>query len=239
MNANFGPIAKSNLADDLMQRVSQMIQSGSYEPGDRLPTINEMARRFGVGHTTLREALKKLEAYGMLSIRHGSGVYVEKSHDALLVTNPVFSGEVSKKLMIDLIDARIPIEVKSVVLAAEHATEEHLARMEALLREAGRQLDDDATLNRTNMAFHREVAVASGNAVLAQLLEVLSSLFGQEQRSILDIHGNRKKDYEEHLSILDALRKHDPALAEERMRVHLDGVRDVLRQWDPDTHPLG
>lgn len=238
MSTDFDPVVRSNLADDLMQRVSQMIQSGAYEPGDRLPTINEMARRFGVGHTTLREALKKLEAFGMVSIRHGSGVYVEKSEDSLLVTNPIFSGEVSKKMMIDLIEARISIEVKAVALAAKHATPDHIAQMQTLLEEAGRQLNDDATLNRTNMAFHRAVAVASGNAVLAQLLEVLASLFGQEQRSILNIHGDREQDYEEHLGILDALQQQDPELAEERMRYHLEGVRNVLLKWDPEVHPL-
>lgn len=238
MDAEFGPIAKSTLADEVAQRVAQLIRSGDYEPGDRLPTINEMARRFGVGHPTLREALKKLEALGSVKIKHGSGVYVENNQDVLLMSNPIFSGDVSKKMMLDLIEARIPIELKSVVQAARNATDEHIQRMEELLEEAGRHIDDDAMLTQTNMAFHREVAVASGNVVMAQLLEVLSNLFEREQRLILDIYGSREKDHSEHLGILEALRAQDESLAKERMKKHLEGVRAMVQQWDPDQTPL-
>lgn len=238
MDAEFGPVAKSTLADEVAQRVTQLIQGGTYEAGDRLPTINEMARRFGVGHPTLREALKKLEALGVVEIKHGSGVYVRDYRDVLLMSNPIFTGEVSKKMMLDLIEARIPIEVESVVLAAQHATDEHFERMQELLAKAGEHLDDDVVLSTNNMAFHREVAVASGNAVLAQLLDVMSTLFDQEQRTILNIHGSREKDHAEHLGILEALQERDAPLAEERMRDHLEGVRDVLLHWDPEQHPL-
>lgn len=245
MDAEFKPVAKSTLSDEVAQRVTQLIQGGSYEAGDRLPTINEMARRFGVGHPTLREALKKLETLGVVEIKHGSGVYVQDYQDTLLMSNPIFAGEVSKKLMLDLIEARMSIEFETAGLAAEHATDQHIERMQELLAQAGELLqkgeehrDDDAALSTTNMAFHREIAVASGNAVLAQILEVLSNLFGREQRIILDIHGSREKDHTEHLGILEALRARDTALAEQRMREHLEGVREVLLQWDPDEHPL-
>lgn len=243
MDAEFEPVTKSTLADDVAQRVIKLIRSRTYESGDRLPTINEMARRFGVGHPTLREALKKLEALGVVEIKHGSGVYVRDYQDTLLMSNPIFTGEVSKKMMLDLIGARIPIECKSVVLAAEHATDEHIERMEQFLGKAGELLSDDEALDdealsTTNMAFHREIAVASGNTVIAQMMEVLSNLFGREQRIILNIHGSREKDHDEHLGILEALRERDASLAEKRMREHLEGVRDVLHQWDPDQHPL-
>lgn len=243
MDAEFQPVAKSTLADEVAQRVAELIQGGSYAPGDRLPTINEMARRFGVGHPTLREALKKLEALGLVEIKHGSGVYVQDYEDTLLMSNPIFAGEASKKMMLDLIEARMPIEFKTARLAAEHATDDHLARMEELLAKAGELLAEtapgnDAALSTTNMAFHREVAVASGNAVLAQILGVLSKLFGKEQRTILGIHGSREKDHAEHLGILEALQARDAELAEQRMRDHLEGVRQVLLQWDPEQHPL-
>lgn len=243
MGTESEPVTKSTLADDVAQRIIQLIRGGTYEPEDRLPTINEMARRFGVGHPTLREALKKLEALGVVEIKHGSGVYVQDYQDTLLMSNPIFTGEVSKKMMLDLIGARIPIECKSVMLAAERATGEHVERMEGFLEKAGKMLSDgksldDEALSTANMAFHREIAVASDNAVLAQMMEVLSNLFGQEQRIILNIHGSREKDHSEHLGILEALRERDASLAEKRMREHLEGVRDVLLQWDPDQHPL-
>ena len=237
MAVRFEPIEKSNLADDLAQRIVQMIRPGEYKPGDRLPSIREMARSFGVGHPTLREALKKLEIIGVVEIKHGSGVYVGRCQNGPIVSNPIFDGVVSKKLMLDLIEARMPIEVKAAALAATHATEEHLQRMENLMTEAENNLHDDAVLSTTNMAFHREIASASGNTVLADLQDVLTNLFQREQRMILDIYGSRTKDHAEHVGILDAVRARDEALATERMRAHLEGVRAALLQWDGDGAP--
>lgn len=232
------PVMKQSLADKLAQQIWQLIQTAGYKAGDRLPTIMDMAQRFQVGHPTVREALRKLETMGTVEIRHGSGVYVTRSDDVLMVASPGYAGAANKKLLLDLIQARIPIEVQSAALASRNATPEHLQEMRDLLAQAGRSLDDDALLNRINMSFHREIARASGNAVLSQLLEVLRELFAEEQRVILDIFGSRRRDHEEHLEILAALEAHDEALAVERMRTHLEGVEQVIERWDPKKHPV-
>lgn len=237
MNRVLGPVSRQSLADGLAERVLELIRGGGFRSGDRLPSIAHMAQRFGVGHPTLREALKKLETLGIVSIRHGSGVYVGKDNDSLLISNPVFSGSVTGKLLVDLIEARIPIELTSVELAAKNATAEHLSEMATLLKRAGESLDDDAVLSSVNMAFHREIATASGNPVLGQVLEVLTNLFRDEQRLILDIYGQRKKDHREHVGILEALEQRDVKLSVERMRTHLEGVRDVLLRAESDQFP--
>lgn len=234
----FGPVLKQSLADRLARRISGMIQNGDYRNGDRLPPIMEMARQFGVGHPTVREALKKLETVGVVEIRHGSGVYVSRSQEVLLLASPDFQGKVTKKLLVDLIEARTPIEAQSVALAARNATAEHLAEMRRLLATAGENLDNDDVLNPINMSFHRQIALASGNTVIAQLLDVLQDLFTQEQRLILGIFGSRERDHDEHIAIFEALEQRNETLAVERMTKHLEGVRDAVRRWDPEHHPV-
>lgn len=235
MQQAISPVARQSLSDGLAERIRQLIQSGGFKPGDRLPSIADMARRFGVGHPTLREALKKLETLGIVNIRHGSGVYVGRDDNSLLISNPVFSGSFTRKLLVDLIEARTPIEVTSVQLAAKNATAENLREMKSLLSQAGENLGDDAVLSRLNMAFHREIATASGNEVLGQVVEVLTNIFQEEQRAILSIYGSRQKDHAEHVQIYEALADRDANLAVERMQAHLDGVRDVLQRWDQET----
>lgn len=234
----FGPVPRQSLADDLAQRVKQLIHSEGHQSGDRLPAISEMARRFRVGPPTLREALRKLETLGVVDIRHGSGVFVGKHHNTLLLSNPIFDDAVSKNLLLDLIEARMVIELKSVALAAANATVEDFEAMGATLASAGERISDAAALNVANMSFHRQIAVASGNTVLSQVLDVLSNLFQQQQRVILDIYGSRTKDHAEHLGILDALQKKDEEIATERMRAHLEGVRRALLRWEPDDAPV-
>jgi GntR family transcriptional regulator, transcriptional repressor for pyruvate dehydrogenase complex len=233
------PVRRHSLADDLAQRLMEMIETEGYAAGDRLPAITAMAQRFGVGHPTLREALKKLETVGAVTVRHGSGVYIGDRPRPLFVSNPVLGGTPSKKTLLDLVEARIPIELATVAMAAGNATEEHFARMDDLLHHAEANLSNDAVLNTTNMAFHEAIAVASGNSVLHQLLHVLSDVFRDEQRAIIDIYGSRQRDHDEHCGILDALRRGDEAMAIERMRSHLEGVREVLLRWNESaTLPL-
>ena len=100
-----GPVARESLVDRLADQIRSSITAGTYSLGDRLPTIMDMARQFGVGHPTVREALKKLEATGIVEIRHGSGVYVTRTQDVLMLASD-YSGKVTKKLLLDLIQAR-------------------------------------------------------------------------------------------------------------------------------------
>jgi GntR family transcriptional repressor for pyruvate dehydrogenase complex len=226
------PLLRQSLPDDLAQRITGLIEGDGYAPGDRLPSIAEMASRFGVGAPTLREALKKLETLGTVVVRHGSGVYVGARPNRMIVPNATLAGAPSKKTLLDLLEARLPVELTTVRLAAAHASADDLARMTELLARAEAHLDDDDVLNAANMAFHRAIAEASGNGVLHQLLDVLTSLFQGEQRAIIDIYGSRRRDHAEHVAILDALRAGDAERATALMRAHLEGVRAVLLRWD-------
>ncbi|UCG86913.1 MAG: FadR family transcriptional regulator [Gemmatimonadota bacterium] len=236
----FRPVNKQSLSDRLARRITQLIQSGDYKEGDRLPSIMEMARRFGVGHPTVRQALAKLETIGVVEIRHGSGVYVCRSGDFLVFASPEYQGTVTRKLLVDLIRARTPLEIQAVADAARHATDEHISEMRRLLTAAEERLADDEELSTVNMSFHRQIALASGNTVVTQLLEVLTELFAEEQRIILRVFGiSRERDHQEHLGILEALEQRNKALAVERMRRHLHGVEEALLRWNPELHPVG
>ena len=236
--SGFAPVAKQSLSDRLARRIRASIQAGDYKQGDRLPPIMEMAKHFGVGHPTVREALKKLETMGIVEIRHGSGVYVSRSHEVLVLASPDYAGSVNKKMLVDLVRTRMPLEVQSVADAVENASPEHLAEMARLLDTAGKNLRNDDVLNAVNMQFHRQIAIASGNSVMLQLLDVLRELFSDEQRLILGIFGSRERDHQEHLGILEAIVAGDPALARERMQTHLQGVQDAVLRWDPESHPV-
>jgi GntR family transcriptional repressor for pyruvate dehydrogenase complex len=238
-HAAFAPEQKQSLSDRLARRIKGMIQRGHYHVGDRLPAIMEMAKRFGVGHPTVREALKRLETIGVVEIRHGSGVYVTRSDDVLVLASPDYPGTVTKKLLLDLIRARMALEAQSVADAVQKATVAHLKEMRRLLTTAAKNLANDDVLNSVNMSFHRQIAQASGNTVLVQLLDVLRELFTAEQRLILNIFGSRERDHQAHLTILDALERRDETLAVKRMRAHLKGVEDAILRWKPEDHPVG
>ena len=238
MKHSFEPVLKQSLPDRLARQIRGTIQSGNYRRGDRLPPIVEMAKRFEVGQPSIREALKKLEAMGVVQIRHGAGVFVTRSEEVLVLASPDYAGTVTKKLLLDLIHARIPIESQSAADAVRNATPEQLVELRRILAEAGQNLGDDEVLNSVNMEFHSKIAQASGNSVTAQLLNVLHELFTDEQRLILGIFGSREADHQGHLEILDAIERRDETLAVERMRAHLESVQAAILRWNPEDHPV-
>jgi GntR family transcriptional regulator, transcriptional repressor for pyruvate dehydrogenase complex len=238
MKHSFEPVIKQSLPDKLARQIRGTIQSGNYRRGDRLPPIVEMAKRFEVGQPSIREALKKLEAMGVVQIRHGSGVFVTRSEEVLVLASPDYAGTVTKKLLLDLIRARIPIEIQSVADCVKNATPEQIQELKRILANAGKHLDDDEVLNSVNMDFHGKIAEGSGNSVTAQLLAVLHEIFTEEQRLILGIFGSREDDHKDHLQIFKAIEDRDETLAVERMRTHLESVQAAIQRWDPEDHPV-
>jgi GntR family transcriptional repressor for pyruvate dehydrogenase complex len=236
-------IRKESLSDSIARAIKEMIDRKGFLPGDKLPSISEMATQFEVGSPTVREALRQLQAVAVIEMRHGSGVYVAEHHDALFVANPIRPSKPTRSTMLDLIETRLMIETYTTGLAAKLVTDEQLARMNELLDEAESALksNDLESLRAANMDFHNSIAEASQNGVAYHLLRLLAGLFRSEQVAILKIFGSPWKDLDEHRHILEALRVRDPELAAERMRAHLDGVKQVLANYQgdiPNTPPL-
>ena len=240
MRDAFGPVLKQSLSDKLAQRIRGMIQKGDYQQGDRLPPIMEMARRFGVGHPTIREALKKLETMGIVEIRHGSGVYVTRSEEVLVLASPDYSGTVTKKLLLDLHSrSRAARDCSPSPKRARTRRSRISSRCAGCSRTAGHNLGNDAVLNEVNMGFHRQIALASGNTVLAQLLDVLHDLFTDEQRLILGIFGSRERDHQRAPGDpRGAGAPRRSGSASSACGSTCSGVQDAILRWNPEDHPV-
>lgn len=233
MPDTFTPINKRSLADNLAHALRQFIIDNDYLPGDKLPTTTTLAQQFGVGVPTVREALKTLETIGIIQVRHGSGVYVGEHLNSIFLMNPIVTNDTpTKKQLKDLIEARISIEPKTAALAAENATPAQIAELASLLADAKKNLDNDNILNQKNMMFHRKIAEASGNSVFSQILNVLTELFQNEQRVLIDIFHSKQSDHEQHEAIYDALKNRDTNGAYQRMHTHLERVLHAIEGWE-------
>ncbi|MER6510812.1 FadR/GntR family transcriptional regulator [Nonomuraea sp. NPDC001636] len=226
-------VARPTLSDALTERMLELIRSGGHRPGDRLPSTRELSQRFAVTTPTLREALRRLEATGAIELRHGSGIYVGADIERLVLPNPNMR-EMHAAQLLELLGARIVIEPPLAAMAAEHAEGAALAALKRVLDQAGRHLrGEDAELHEANMSFHRATARMAGNSVLHEVVDSLLTVHGPEQREILQIFDDRRRDYEEHLAILEAIEARDAAEAQARMRAHLVDVRTVVEQRLP------
>ena len=218
------------VTDEAIEKLREMIVSGRVKPGDRLPREADLATSLGLSRSSLREAVRALSLVRILDVRQGDGTYVSSlAADSLLDAlsfNVEFHHDAS---VLELLEVRRILEPAASARAAVRIDDKSLASLEEIL---DRSTPDSAVeeLVRNDVEFHRAIAVASGNTVLASLIESLS---GPTQRARvwrgITQEGALVRTLAEHRSIFDAIRAHDPELARTWATVHIAGVEDWIR----------
>jgi GntR family transcriptional repressor for pyruvate dehydrogenase complex len=226
------PRGPASLSEHLTQGLLELIRDQKLEPGDRLPSVKDLAGHFQVATPTMREALRLLEMAGNLDIRHGSGIYLRRPETRVMVTNP-YARSLDTNTILNLLQTRLIVEPSVAELAAVNAQDKDLHSLEALLADAEQHLSGqesaDAILGIANMRFHRGIADSSGNLILADVVFSLTEVHIKEQMAVLDLYNNRVRDHEQHKLILGALMRRNAPEARRLMFEHIDEVIAVIK----------
>src|SRR5262249_54109039 len=134
-----GPAPRPNLSTYLAQQVLSLIRERNLQPGDRLPSAKALAAQFAVATPTMREALRRLPATGVIDIGHGWGIYVRRDQERLMLSNPGY-GALATHTILQVLDARLLIEPHLAEMAAHRADEAEIAAIARLLAKAGEAL---------------------------------------------------------------------------------------------------
>ncbi len=227
-------LSRTSLTQQVADQLVEFIRTEGLKPGDLIPTTRHLAELFGVNNTTLREALRQLEATGGILLKHGSGIYVGPTLDRIVLANPT-SPIVSLEMAIEFIKARLAIEPRIAYLAAGNASNEDLQLLQDALLIAKTPVTMVPTPN-VKPNFHRALALASGNQILFEVIDSLLTAYKQEQHAIRTVYADRKRDYEQHLSIFDAISTHNSERASALMEVHLSDILQVtMREATKDS----
>lgn len=222
-----GP-ARTDLSSYLTQQIMDLIRTENLRAGQRLPSAKALAERFAVATPTIREALRRLQALGVVDIRHGSGIYLRPGTERFLLANPDLRHYDARKIP-QLLEARLLIEPYLARMAALRIDDAGLDQLQSCLDEAGENLSEsDEPLMRATMAFHSAIAAASGNTVLSDIIGLLIDVYSSEQLAITSLYNARAEDHREHLEIFAALRERDSVRVADLMRRHLAGVKAVV-----------
>jgi len=222
----FEPVGRTGNGNGLMReqvvnQVRLMIQEGKLRPGDRMPPERELARQLGVSRASLRAGLRFLSAMGVLNSRHGSGTFIADGpptlNGAALNMLAALHGFTTEKMF----EARRLVEVAVAGLAAEHATDEHLRIMSEEVTETYAALDDPQEYLIHDFGFHRAVGVASGNPILAAIMEMIAEVLYQRRCKTVGRSRDLKESVEMHRKIYRAIRSRDGELARAAMSEHL------------------
>ena len=212
------------------KKLAQQIDDGKYPPGSRLPAERELAEQFGVSRVTIREAEIALQALGRITIKTGSGVYVDEDPAERERTFPDITP-------FELTEARALFESEAAALAAGQMSDETIVKLERLVDVMSSTRQDAAAGDAADHEFHRTLAAASGNAAIVYVIELLWRMRDEIEPVKAVYDSVCSKDLgaktREHVEILDAVRARDPVAARTAMREHF---RRLLQSMLDVTH---
>ena len=221
---------KGTKCDIVTEQLKDMIISGTYKSGEKLPNEASLCEMFGVSRITIREAMKKLSMMGLLDIRQGKGTFV-KSMDLSLFMKPLYQLIDFEEVDIDAIfDARLYIESGTVYLAATRRTEADLERMERNLQELKKAiaLEDLNTVSHYDSAIHEEIAKCAGNPILLACLQAVNEI---NKTCVLRLSKSMEMlddCFDEHYKIYEGIKNQNADAAVEALRRHTMNSKMLL-----------
>ena len=222
-------IERKRVTDQIIDQLIAMISEGKFKPGDKLPSETALMELFGVGRSSLREAVGALSLVGMLTVQPGHGTHVAPSageHSSRPLRWGMFVGWREK--LHEFIEARIALEQTLVGMAAERATEaeiEEIRRAHNLLK-ASKLTRRNAI--QADLDFHVSIANASHNSVLARFLEELRQPVRNWMEQKASLFGGYDRVYEQHDAVFNAILNRDPVRAQRMIKEHLEAVGERL-----------
>ena len=221
----FNELSKDSPEDKIIVQIRGLITSGQLKPGDRLPPERKLAQKLGVGRTAVRDALRKLEFYGILKTLPQSGTFVAG------IGLPALEGLITDVLKLeksdfkDLVETRVILESNGAKLAAERRTEEDIVEMKTALDAYALKVKSGANAVEEDLLFHLKVAEASKNAVLKSLMLIITpDIIKQFISFKVCDETTELKALEDHQNILTAIINKDGEKASSFMEAHLEEV---------------
>jgi len=224
-------LSQESLAARCEAALTEILLSGQVAPGDYLPPEQELCARFGVGRSTLREAVGTLVAKGLLEKRHGVGIrVVERSTQAAgsMLALLLQRGQVTAA---ELLEARRMYEVQAARWAAERADDPSRQAIAAALARMSAAGQDREAFADADLAFHLAVATASGNRVLALMVEAIRAPLRDAILASLQDAFEPQTTMAYHAAILDAITAGDGPAAGDAMATHLDDTARKLQAF--------
>ncbi len=222
---NYRTVRTSRLFEQIVQQVEESILKGQLKPGDQLPAERDLAQRFGVSRTAVREAVKTLREKGLVEAYSGRGTFVtdgtsqamRQSLDLLVRVN-------QQEGSLHLAELRQVLEPEIAARAATRIDEPLLATMREAVAIMDRNLHDPDAYIEADLDFHLALAEAVGNPIILSLLDSIVGLLREQRGRIFEVDGGPERGQFHHKRILAAVESRDSEKARDAMRAHLTQV---------------
>ncbi|WP_061977059.1 FadR/GntR family transcriptional regulator [Aureimonas sp. AU20] len=224
------PLPAMDRLRDTLDALGRHVERAGLRAGDRLPAEREMMQALAVGRSTIREAVRQLQALGVVETRKGSGSYLLRPLSAATVHMPLsITATGLREGLLQTLDIRRGLEAEASALAALRHTSEDLARMEVRLIEMERVHRLNGTAGPEDLLFHLSVYEAAHNPLFSQLLEQMREAFERFFLKPFDRPDFAGRSFPFHREMFEAIAARDPGLAREKTLAILDIVEEDIK----------
>jgi GntR family transcriptional repressor for pyruvate dehydrogenase complex len=232
--AQIGPVARSSVVDAVAGKIRGEILAGRLVAGSRIPSERELSLALGVNRLTLRAALARLEAQGLITTRHGAGTVVSSWREraglealtaliaSLKPTDPEW-----RELVASLLEVRRIVAAEAIALAAERRTKKDLEAMQAYADEQKSRVNDPVAFARGDVAFVRVIVRATGNVALELVLNTFARFPDERPELVAELFDRCDVSLAYYPVIIELIRRGDPQLARELVRRELERLDDA------------
>ena len=207
---------KESARDHVFNTVISAISSGELGPGDRLPSELELSQSLGVGRNTVREAVKILEAYGVVAIRRPEGTFVSDSYSQKMLNPMLYGFLLRKQDWSNLIELRGALEIGTLYLACPAATPRDIGILESIVADMDREIHRESPsveeLIEYDRRFHCHIVEAAGNPMIRDVTEYITELTIPSRKRATEMilrNGTIDSFLQKHLDMVEVLRKKD------------------------------
>ncbi|MDP2626907.1 MAG: FadR/GntR family transcriptional regulator [Candidatus Rokubacteria bacterium] len=222
------PIKSARIYEEIVRQVKQLIAEGKLKSGDRLPPERDLAEKFVVSRTSVREALRALESRGLIEIRAGDGTFIRDISVETLIEPLALVILPHREAVGELFEARRLLEPAIATLAARRATPEEMAEMERILAAQGKEVAEGRTGVAQDAAFHAALASSAHNRAISRIVNALMDLLTQSREESLQTPGRPARSHQDHLRILEVIRRRDEMTAHRTVLDHLIAVEGLV-----------
>jgi GntR family transcriptional repressor for pyruvate dehydrogenase complex len=231
------PVKRSRIYEHIVDQIRQLIREGRWSPGDQIPPERELAERFRVSRTSVREALRALEMQGVIESRQGGGTFIRTADTEALVPPLAAAILRGRRELAEVLEVRELIEPGIARLAALRATAEHVTELEQILERQRACVASDQPFIDEDTAFHDTLAQAADNHILLRLHNVILDVLRESRQTYLHVPDRPQMSLRGHEAILGAVRAHDGEAAYQASLAHITEVRDGILRAVPTPEP--
>lgn len=228
------PIRRSNVSDEVFEQLKHLISSGEWKPGEKIQSENDLAKTFHVSRVSIRAALNRLSALGLVVSRQGEGTFVGEVTAESCMSSLLPMLVMDRDQLLDVYEFRRIIDVGSAKLAALNADETDVNALEENVRAMQSAEYGVQEFARLDVDFHFLLAKASKNSVMLKVYSIIMEILLTEQTKQHRLFGP-SGGLKYHPLILDAVKKRDGMEAARVMELHLEQSIQKLRQAAQDT----